>query len=57
MSMHPLNELLTRWSQAKLTVEQAIGQLIQHQLAFTEHLNALEKRLRALEQPAPTPKS
>lgn len=42
MATYPLRELLSRWQQGTLTVEQAIGQILQHLLA-------LEKRHRQAE--------
>ena len=49
MAMYSAQELLSRWSQGTLTVEQAIGQILQHLLA-------LEKRQKPLKQPLkPTP--
>ncbi len=43
MSMYPLQKVRNLWAQGALTVQQAIGQIIQHLLA-------LEKRVKALEQ-------
>lgn len=57
MSMYPIKDLMTLWSQEKLTVEQAIGQIIQNLLTYFTRLNQLEKRLQALEQQASTIKS
>lgn len=34
MSMYTLDELLKRWQQGTLTIEQAIGQILQHLLAM-----------------------
>lgn len=34
MSMYPVEELLKRWQLGTLTVEQAIGQILQHLLAM-----------------------
>ena len=44
MATYPLRELLSRWQQGTLTVEQAIGQILQHLLA-------LEKRHKPPKQP------
>lgn len=44
MATYPLKTLLKRWQREELTVEQVIGQIIQH-------LIALEKRLSRLGQP------
>jgi hypothetical protein len=57
MSMYPVKDLMTLWSQEKLTDQQAIGQLIQNFLAFFTRLTQLEKRLQALEQRLPDTKS
>lgn len=43
MSMYTLEELLKRWKQETLTVEQAIGQILQH-------LIALQKQMKELQQ-------
>jgi hypothetical protein len=55
MSMYPIKDLLSLWSQGKLLAEQAIGQIIQHALSLSNRLAQVEKRLQALEQP-PNPK-
>ena len=47
MGTHPLKLLLKLWQRGELTVEQAIGQIIQH-------LIALEKRLGRSGQPPKT---
>jgi len=44
MAMYSIQELLNRWQQGTLTVEQAIGQILQHLLA-------LEKRRKPQKQP------
>ena len=49
MATYPLKELLSRWQQGTLTVEQAIGQILQHLLA-------LEKRHKP-PKPQQPPKS
>ncbi len=43
MSKYPLQKVLNLWEQGTLTVQQAIGHMMQHLLA-------LEKRVKALEQ-------
>ena len=45
MAMYPPQELLGRWQREQLTVEQAIGQLLQHLLALEKQLNELKRRL------------
>lgn len=42
MSMYPLDELLKRWQQNTLTMEQAIGQMLQHLLAMQKQLKELK---------------
>ena len=39
MAMYSAQELLSRWSQGTLTVEQAIGQILQHLLALEKRSN------------------
>ena len=51
MSTYSLPDLFNQWAQGKLTVEQAIGHVLQNLLAFAQRLTDLEKRLRQLEQP------
>jgi len=51
LSTYSLPDLLKQWEYEKLTVEQMIGQLLQHLLALLQHLAEVEKRLRHLEQP------
>jgi len=43
MSMYPLEELLKRWQLDNLTVEQAIGQILQHLLALQKQLKELKQ--------------
>lgn len=38
MSMYTPDELLKRWQQGTLTIEQAIGQILQHLLAIQKQL-------------------
>lgn len=45
MAMYPLQELLGRWQQEQLTIEQVIGQILQHLLALEKQLNELKRRL------------
>ena len=45
MATYSLIDLLSRWAKGQLTLDQAIGHILQH-------LIALEKRLRALEMKA-----
>ena len=51
MATHPVPDLLQRWAKSELTVEQAIGHLLQHLLAVVQRLAEIEKRLHQLEQP------
>jgi hypothetical protein len=55
MSTYNPSELLSKWSRGELTLEQAIGHLLQHLLAFAQRLLEIEKRLRQLEQPPAKP--
>ena len=54
-STHPLKELLPMWEHGKLTPEQAIGHLLQHQAALLQRIATLEARLNQLEKRPPTP--
>ena len=54
LSIYTLPDLLKQWEYEKLTVEQMIGQLLQHLLALLQRLAELQKRLRHLEQPPRT---
>jgi len=56
MSTYSPQELTRRWEHSQLTIEQAIGQLIQHLLDLLQRLAELERRLRQLEQ-RPIPKA
>jgi len=49
MSTYSIPTLLRLWKQNELTTEQAVGYTIQHLVALTEQIAALEKRLRHLE--------
>ena len=48
MSVYPTEELLKMWSRGELTVEQSIGQMIQHQKTLYERLLQTERRLSTL---------
>ncbi|HMN28530.1 MAG TPA: hypothetical protein PKE45_10285 [Caldilineaceae bacterium] len=50
MSTYPIADLLRRWSLGELSDQQAIGHLLQHVLALTNQVAALERRLRQPEQ-------
>ena len=52
-STYGLAELLRKWALGELTVEQAVGHLLQHLLAIGNRQIDFEKRLRALEQLPP----
>jgi hypothetical protein len=41
MKMYPVEELLNRWAREELTVEQAIGQILQHLVRLKQELDAL----------------
>jgi hypothetical protein len=50
MSTYSPSELLSKWSKGELSLEQAIGHLLQHVFAFAQRLVEIEKRLRQLEE-------
>ncbi|HMN31211.1 MAG TPA: hypothetical protein PKE45_23870 [Caldilineaceae bacterium] len=50
MSTYPLPELLSLWAKGELTAEQAVGHLVQNQLALSQRLAEVERRLRQLEE-------
>jgi hypothetical protein len=41
MKMYPIEELLNRWAREELTVEQAIGQILQHLARLKQEIEAL----------------
>jgi hypothetical protein len=41
MKMYPVEELLNRWAREELTVEQAIGQILQHLVRLRQEIEAL----------------
>ena len=41
MKMYPVDELLNRWAREELTVEQAVGQILQHLVRLKHELDAL----------------
>ena len=45
MSKYSLPELINRWRQERVTVEQVIGQLLQHLSAMQQQLAELQKQL------------
>jgi hypothetical protein len=45
MAEYPLRELLSLWQRERLTVEQIIGQILQHLLALEKQLGDLKRRL------------
>ena len=50
MSTYSLKELLDLWAQGRLSVEQAVGHLIQNIGGLAKRLSELENRIKALEQ-------
>ena len=48
MATYSLQELLNRWQREDLTVEQTIGQLLQHLLTFEKEILNLKQRLNKL---------
>ena len=55
MSTYPIPDLLQRWAKGELTVEQAVGHVLQHLLTLAQRLAEMERRLRQLEQPLVKP--
>ena len=54
MSTYPLPELVQRWSQGQLTVEQLLGHLLQNLHALEQRVSQLEKAQRtSLQSPIP----
>lgn len=53
MGMYSLKELLSRWQKEQLSIEQAIGQMLQHLLILEKELKRLR---RQLPNSAPPPK-
>lgn len=53
MAAYSSEKCLQLWKQEVLTVEQAIGQLLQLVAALETQLKALEQRLRAMEGAPP----
>lgn len=51
MSTYSLPELLKKWDRGELSLEQAIGHVLQHLLGVSKQLSELDKRLRQLEEP------
>ncbi len=51
MASYPLSELLSLWQREHLTVEQIIGQILQHLIAQEKQLDELKRR-----SPPPPPK-
>jgi hypothetical protein len=45
MAEYPLQELLSLWYREEVTVEQVIGQIIQHLLALEKQLGELKRQL------------
>ena len=41
MKMYPLEDLLNRWAREELTVEQAIGQILQHLVRLRKEIKTL----------------
>lgn len=50
LSTYPLEKLLHLWRLEELTVEQAIGHLLQHQAALEAQNLALQKQVQSLQQ-------
>lgn len=50
MSTYPLEKLLHLWRTEQMTIEQAIGHLLQHQSAQESQTLALQKQVQNLQQ-------
>lgn len=48
MSAEPPQKLLSQWAQGDLTVERAVGQLLQHIVALQKQLDDLKRQLLKL---------
>jgi hypothetical protein len=48
MARYSLDELLSLWQREHLTVEQVIGQILQHLLALEKQLGELKRQLPKL---------
>ena len=55
MSTYTIPELIQLWRKGELTIEQAVGHLLQNLLALVQWRAEVEKRLRQLEQPPAKP--
>ena len=53
MSSYAITELLSLWAKGELTVEQAVGHLMQNHLALCQRQTEIEHRLRRLEGARP----
>ena len=53
MSTHSIHELLSLWAKGELTVDQAVGHLMQNFLALFQRQTDIEQRLRRLEGTRP----
>jgi hypothetical protein len=51
MSTYSPSELLSLWKKRELSLEQAVGYLLQNLLNLSQRLNEIEKRLCQLEEP------
>jgi len=50
MSTYSLEKLLQLWRRDELTVEQAVGHLLQHLAALETQSHALQKQVQSLQQ-------
>ena len=50
MAMYSLEKLRQLWKQEELTVEQMLGQLLQHLETMQEQLQTLQKEVRTLQR-------
>ena len=52
MSQYNLQQFIKLWAQERLTVEQAVGQLLLHIQELSERVGKLEKRILAGAKPS-----
>lgn len=50
MSAYDLQQLMQKWGREELTVEQMIGQIMQHLEKLSDRIGAVEKQQEALRQ-------
>ncbi len=55
MGMYAYDELLSHWSNERITTEQAIGHMLQHMGTLYERLRVLERRVGNMTTTTATP--